>query len=55
MHYKVSTIIEKDEDGYYAYCPYLEGCQNLGDSLKEVKKIPLFPQGELNKKITMNY
>ncbi len=32
---KVSVIIEKDEYGYYAYCPELEGCQSQGDSLEE--------------------
>jgi len=36
MSYKVSVIIEKDENGYYAYCPELEGCQTQGDSLEEV-------------------
>ena len=36
MPYKVSVIIEKDEYGYYAYCPELEGCQTQGDSLEEV-------------------
>ena len=36
MSYKVSIIIEKDEYGYYAYCPELEGCQSQGDSLEEV-------------------
>ena len=36
MAYKVSVIIEKDEHGYYAYCPELEGCQTQGDSLEEV-------------------
>ncbi|MGB3205631.1 MAG: type II toxin-antitoxin system HicB family antitoxin [Crinalium sp.] len=36
MHYKVSIIIEKDEDGYYAYCPDLPGCQSQGDSLEEI-------------------
>ena len=35
MSYKVSVIIEKDERGYYAYCPELEGCQTQGDSLEE--------------------
>jgi predicted RNase H-like HicB family nuclease len=35
MSYKVSVVIEKDEDGYYAYCPELEGCQSQGDSLDE--------------------
>jgi predicted RNase H-like HicB family nuclease len=36
MSYKVGIVIEKDEHGYYAYCPELEGCQSQGDSLEEV-------------------
>ena len=36
MSYKVSIIIEKDEFGYYAFCPELEGCQTQGDSYEEV-------------------
>ena len=36
MNCKVSIVIEKDEYGYYAYCPELEGCQTQGDSLNEV-------------------
>lgn len=36
MSYKVSIVIEKDEHGYYAYCPELEGCQTQGDSLEDV-------------------
>ncbi len=36
MNYKVSIVIEKDDYGYYAYCPELEGCQTQGDSLEEV-------------------
>ncbi|MFV1950843.1 MAG: type II toxin-antitoxin system HicB family antitoxin [Nitrospinota bacterium] len=36
MSYKVSIVIEKDDYGYYAYCPELEGCQTQGDSLEEV-------------------
>jgi predicted RNase H-like HicB family nuclease len=35
MSYKVSIVIEKDEHGYYAYSPELEGCQSQGDSLEE--------------------
>ncbi len=35
MTYKVSTVIEKDEHGYYAYCPELPGCQSQGDTLEE--------------------
>jgi predicted RNase H-like HicB family nuclease len=36
MAYKVNVIIEKDECGFYAFCPELEGCQSQGDSLEEV-------------------
>jgi predicted RNase H-like HicB family nuclease len=35
MTYKVSAIIEKDEYGYYAYAPELQGCQTQGDTLDE--------------------
>mgnify|MGYP001421715474 FL=1 len=33
MSNKISVVIEKDEFGYYAYCPELVGCQTQGDSL----------------------
>ena len=36
MSYKVIIVIEKDDHGYYAYCPELEGCQSQGDTLEEV-------------------
>lgn len=36
-YYQISAVIEKDEYGYYAYCPQLEGCQSQGDSLAEIK------------------
>ena len=36
MSYKVSVIIKKDEYGYYAYSPELEGCQSQGKSFEEV-------------------
>jgi len=36
MSHKVGVVIEKDEHGYYAYCPELEGCQTQGDSIEEV-------------------
>lgn len=29
-------MIEKDKDGYYAFCPELPGCQTQGDSLEEI-------------------
>ncbi len=34
--YQLPVVIEKDEDGYYAYCPMLEGCQTQGDTYEEV-------------------
>jgi predicted RNase H-like HicB family nuclease len=34
--YKISIVIEKDADGYYAYCPELQGCHSQGDSFEEV-------------------
>ncbi len=37
MSYKLNIIIEEDEDGFYAYCPELKGCQSQGDSLEEVQ------------------
>jgi len=36
MAYKASVMIEKDDYGYFAYCPELEGCLSQGDSLEEV-------------------
>lgn len=32
---KVSVVIEKDENGFYAWCPELKGCQSQGDTLEE--------------------
>ena len=33
---KASIIIEKDEYGYYAFCPEMKGCHSQGDSLEDV-------------------
>jgi len=35
MSYKVNVVLEKDDHGYYAYSPELEGCQSQGDSYEE--------------------
>lgn len=32
---KVSIVIEKDQYGYYAYCPELKGCHSQGDTFEE--------------------
>ena len=34
MAHKVTILIEKDEHGYYAYAPELEGYQAQGDTLE---------------------
>ncbi len=36
MNYKTNIVIEKDDFGYYAYCPELQGCQTQGDTIDEV-------------------
>ncbi len=35
MDRKTSVIIEKDEQGFYAWCPELKGCQSQGDTLEQ--------------------
>jgi len=35
MSKKLNIIIEIDEDGYYVYCPELEGCHSQGDTYEE--------------------
>lgn len=35
MVHKLTVIIEKDADGYYAYAPELDSCQTQGDTLDE--------------------
>jgi predicted RNase H-like HicB family nuclease len=32
---KASVVIEKDENGFYAWCPELKGCQSQGRTLEE--------------------
>jgi predicted RNase H-like HicB family nuclease len=35
MMRKASVVIEKDEAGFYAWCPELKGCQSQGNTLEE--------------------
>jgi len=35
MLHKVSVVIEQDEDGFYAWCPELKGCQSQGESVDD--------------------
>jgi predicted RNase H-like HicB family nuclease len=34
-NYRFSVVVEKDEDGYFAFCPQLQGCYTQGDSYEE--------------------
>lgn len=34
-NYRFACVIEKDDDGYIAYCPQLQGCYAQGDSYEE--------------------
>ena len=36
MSQQINVVIEKDADGYYAYCPQLPGCQSQGNTFEEV-------------------
>lgn len=35
MARKATVVIEKDDYGFYAWCPELKGCQSQGDTLEE--------------------
>ncbi len=35
MTRKVSVVVEKDELGFYVWCPELKGCQSQGTTLEE--------------------
>ncbi len=35
-NYKFSVVIEKDSDGYFAFCPELQGCYTQGETYEEV-------------------
>ena len=35
MMRKVSVVIEQDENGCYAWCPELKGCQSQGRTIEE--------------------
>ncbi len=30
--YKFSVVFEKDKDGYFAFCPELQGCYTQGET-----------------------
>ena len=34
--YRLSVIVEKDKDGYVAFCPELDGCYSQGETYEEL-------------------
>lgn len=32
---KASVVVEKDEHGFYAWCPELKGCQSQGTTIED--------------------
>jgi len=33
--YRLSVVVEKDKDGYFVFCPELQGCYSQGDTYEE--------------------
>ena len=33
--YRFTVIVERDNDGYFAFCPELQGCYTQGESYEE--------------------
>lgn len=38
MKYRVNVLFEKDEHGYFAYCPQLKGCHSQGETFEEASE-----------------
>ncbi len=35
--YHFAAVIEKDADGYYAFCPELQGCYTSGETYEQAR------------------
>ncbi len=35
MKYRFAVVIEQDQDGYFAFCPELQGCYSQGGTYEE--------------------
>ncbi|HAF70301.1 MAG: hypothetical protein XD60_1508 [Acetothermia bacterium 64_32] len=33
--YRFTVVIERDEDGYFVFCPQLQGCYTQGETYEE--------------------
>lgn len=60
----INAIIEKDENGYFAFVPELKGCVSQGDTFEEIKSnikeaieiyIESMEEDELNALISKDY
>lgn len=36
QNYRFSVVVERDKDGYFAFCPELQGCYTQGGNYEEV-------------------
>lgn len=36
QNYRFSVVVERDNEGYFAFCPDLQGCYTQADSYEEV-------------------
>ncbi|MCU0468825.1 MAG: type II toxin-antitoxin system HicB family antitoxin [Arcicella sp.] len=37
MSHKFNVLFQKDENGYFAFCPELKGCHSQGDTFEEAQ------------------
>ena len=35
-NYRFAVVVEKDKEGYFAYCPELQGCYTQGETYEDV-------------------
>ena len=35
-NYRFAVVVEKDEEGYFAYCPELQGCYSQADTFEKI-------------------
>jgi len=36
MGYRFAIVVEKNKEGYFAYCPELQGCYTQGETFEKV-------------------
>ena len=38
MSHKFNILFQKDENGYFAFCPELKGCHSQGDTFEQAQE-----------------